>query len=129
MRSPLNGGLYLLASRALSEREIWPMERKMVKDQLAGESPADDLFKWLAWAWAVAFVPVTLLSFPLEWAAKLVSLDVVAQNAGAIMGVPMAGALWALLRYAATAGAGRPRLIDDIVVLVAAALSWTLLPG
>lgn len=101
----------------------------MVKAQLAGESPADGLFKWLAAAWAVAIVPLTLLSFALEWAAELVSADAVANNAGAIMGVAITGAAWALLRYFATAGAGRPLLIDDVIVLVAAAASWALLPG
>ena len=60
MSAPLNGGLYLLASRALSGRQIWPMERTMVKAQLAGESAADGLFKWLAAAWAVALVPLTV---------------------------------------------------------------------
>jgi|GEM_PF-2227299 hypothetical protein len=129
MSSPLNGGLYLLASRALSGREIWPMERKVVKDQLSGASPADGLFKWLALAWAVAFVPLGLLSLAVEWAAEQVSVDAVANNAGALMGIAITGVVWALLRYAATAGAGRPRLIDDIVVLVGAAFSWTLLPG
>ena len=129
MSAPLNGGLYLLASRALSGRQIWPMERTMVKAQLAGESAADGLFKWLAAAWAVAFVPLTVLSFALEWAAELVSADAVANNAGAIMGVAITGAAWALLRYFATAGAGRPLLIDDVIVLVAAAASWALLPG
>ena len=129
MSAPLNGGLYLLASRALSGRQTWPVERTMVKAQLAGESPADGMFKWLAAAWAVAIVPLTLLSFALEWAAELVSADAVANNAGAIMGVAITGAAWALLRYFATAGAGRPLLIDDVIVLVAAAASWALLPG
>ncbi len=64
-----------------------------------------------------------------EWAAEQVSVDAVANNAGALMGIAITGVVWALLRYAATAGAGRPRLIDDIVVLVGAAFSWTLLPG
>lgn len=105
------------------------MERKLVKAELAGESATDDLFKWLACAWALALVPAALLSVVVEWLADWAALAPVAHNAGVLMGVPIAGAVWALIRFAASSGRGRPTVADDLVVLFAAAASWALLPA
>lgn len=129
MRSWLNGGLYMVASRILSGCEIWSMERKQVEAELSGSQPADGLFKWLALAWAAVFVPVSLILVVVEWLAELVSLDFAEQNAGVLMGIPIAGAVWALIRYVASGGEGRPTVVDDVVVLLGAVASWFLLPG
>lgn len=129
MRSWLNRGLYLVASRILSGREIWSLERKKGVAELNGQQPTDGLFKWLALAWAAALVPAALISVGLGWLSGLTGLGFVEQNAGALMGIPIAGAVWALIRYAASGGEGRPTVVDDLVVLLGAVASWLLLPG
>lgn len=119
----------MAASRIMSGREIWSMERKQVEAELSGKQPTDGLFKWLALAWAAAFIPAALVSVGVGWLSGLTGLVFVEQNAGVLMGIPIVGTVWALIRYAASGGEGRPTAADDLVVLLGAVASWLALPS
>ena len=129
MRSVLNAGIYVIGSRALSGRSIWPLEREQIRRALNGEDGADGLFKWLALAWAGAFIPVALLTVALGWVAQLAHLTFASDNVGALMGIPLAGCAWSLVRFAASAGDGRPNFADDLVVVTLGLVSWLVLPS
>jgi hypothetical protein len=128
MTAILNGALFLAASRLLSGGEIWDVERPQVVAQLRGTGPAVGLFKWLALAWALAFIPATILSLGIEWVAGLPDLEEIANSADVLMGIPIVGALWSLLRHVVSGGEGRPTLLDDVVVVAAGIASWFLVP-
>ena len=129
MKSVLNATFYMVLTRLLSEPKYWPVERGIVERELSGALEPDGIFKVLAWGWALTFLPVTLLSFALEWLSQWLGLSFFADNAGAIMGVPIVGALWCSVRQGASGGSGRPNLGDDAIVLALGLASWLLVPA
>ena len=116
--APLSGPLYLLFTMLNAPAGTRKQECIVARKELAGVDP-DGVLKWIAFVWALAFLPVLLISFPLEWALKSIGIGDVLGSAisQSLVGLPIAGALWYLLAFALRGDQGRPRIFDDLLVL------------
>lgn len=111
MTGPLGRG----ALATLFPREVWGELRR--SNSGGGEG---DL-AWAAGAWAAVFVPVVGVIIALNLLLPGLAPNAVFHFVTTwLLGVPLAGAGWCLLRHVAGGERARPSLVDDIVILVVA---------
>jgi len=76
---------------------------------------------WAAGAWVAVFVPIVAVVVALNLLLPALGSDAVFHFVTVwLLGVPLAGAGWCLLRHVAGGERARPSLVDDIVILVVA---------
>jgi len=78
---------------------------------------------WAAGAWVAAFVPVVAVVIALNLFLPTLASNAVFHFVTVwLLGVPLAGAGWCLIRHLAGGDQARPNLVDDIVILAVALL-------
>lgn len=111
----MTGPLGRTALAMLFPREVWGELRR--SNSGGGEG---DL-AWAAGAWVALFVPVVGVVVALNLLLPALASDAVFHFVTVwLLGVPLAGAGWCLLRHVAGGERARPSLLDDIVILVVA---------
>lgn len=76
---------------------------------------------WAAGAWVAAFVPVVAVVIAVNLLLPGLAPNAVFHFVTTwLLGLPLAGAGWCLLRHVAGGERARPNLVDDIVIVVVA---------